>query len=86
MLFFHFIDYGVLIVICLAYQECFGAWRLDHLLWFSVLTYRSMQLSQCDRLPPPPDPPGLRSLYLREDQRGHGGPASTSRPRVLLSR
>lgn len=83
---FHFIDYGVLLVICLAYQECFGAWRLDCLLWFSVLKYRSMQLTYCDSDPPP------RSvdcrLYLQGD-RGRSQQSlatlSASSSRVLLS-
>lgn len=51
-----------------------------------ALTYRSMQLTQCDR--DPPSPRRLRSLYLG----GHRARTAaarrhpTSRPRVLLSR
>lgn len=59
---FPFVDYGVLLVTCFAYQEC---WSLEtgHFLWLLVLKYRNMQLTSCDSHLPPvwtvwPVPPG----------------------------
>ncbi|KAF5915309.1 hypothetical protein HPG69_011774 [Diceros bicornis minor] len=74
---FHFIDYGVLLVICLAYQECFGAWTLDHLLWFSVLNNL------------PPLSVDCVACTFRRTERTHGShlpPSLPPHPCVLLSR
>lgn len=81
---FSFVDYGVLLVTCFAYQEC---WSLEtgHLLWLLVLKYRNMQLTSCDSHPPPvwtvwPVPPEGRCVHQSL------ATLPLPPPRVLLSR
>lgn len=70
-------------MICLAYQECSGAWSLDHPCGFSVLKYRSLQLTQCPRPTPSCRP---RSLDPPEDGvRFQQSLPSPPHPRASLS-